>query len=111
MPSVRASIRVFTNESLSLTEWADKSTNETNNTAHTGTGSISFSDSDITDSHATTFVAQGSGSFVNGSDRHSFATGDVLFVPAGVVHRFEDFTADLSVWVVFYGPEGGEATT
>ena len=34
------------------------------------------------------FVAQGSGSFVNGSDRHSFATGDVLFVPAGVVHRF-----------------------
>jgi hypothetical protein len=29
-------------------------------------------------------------------------------VPAGVVHRFEDFSDDLAVWVVFYGPEGGE---
>jgi hypothetical protein len=25
------------------------------------------------------------------------------------VHRFEDFTDDLAVWVIFYGPEGGEA--
>ncbi len=29
-------------------------------------------------------------------------------MPAGVVHRFEEFTDDLAVWVVFYGPEGGE---
>ena len=57
------------------------------------------------------FVASGTGWFVNGEDRHSFSTGDVLFVPAGVVHRFEDFSEDLSVWVVFYGPEGGEAGT
>ena len=35
--------------------------------------------------------------------------GDLLFVPAGVVHRFEEFTDDLAVWVIFYGPEGGEA--
>ena len=55
------------------------------------------------------FVAQGRGWFVNGSERHPFATGDVLFVPAGVVHRFEDFSNDLALWVVFYGPEGGEA--
>lgn len=34
---------------------------------------------------------------------------DVRFVPAGVVHRFEEFTDDFAVWVVFYGPEGGEA--
>jgi mannose-6-phosphate isomerase-like protein (cupin superfamily) len=54
------------------------------------------------------FVARGAGWFVNGADRHAFATGDVLFVPAGVIHRFEDFSEDLSVWVVFYGPEGGE---
>jgi hypothetical protein len=33
----------------------------------------------------------------------------VLFVPASVEHRFEDFTDDLVVWVVFYGQEGGEA--
>lgn len=55
------------------------------------------------------FVAQGSGYFVNGDKRHRFATGDVLFVAAGVTHRFEDFSDDLSIWVVFYGPEGGEA--
>ncbi len=39
-----------------------------------------------------------------------FGPGDLLFVPAGVVHRFEEFTDDLVVWVVFYGPPGGEAS-
>ena len=53
-------------------------------------------------------VVGGSGEFVNGTERHSFGPGDVLFVPAGVEHRFENFTDDLAVWVVFYGPEGGE---
>ncbi|MEO8164540.1 MAG: cupin domain-containing protein, partial [Betaproteobacteria bacterium] len=33
---------------------------------------------------------------------------DMLFVPAGVPHRFEMFTDDFCVWVMFYGPEGGE---
>jgi hypothetical protein len=33
----------------------------------------------------------------------------VLFVPALEEHRFERFTDDLIVWVMFYGPEGGEA--
>ena len=54
-------------------------------------------------------IAQGSGWFVNGDTRHPFGVGDVLFVPAGVVHRFEEFTDDFGVWVIFYGPEGGEA--
>ncbi|QIN84806.1 cupin domain-containing protein [Rubrobacter tropicus] len=54
------------------------------------------------------FVVSGSGEFVNGPDRHPFGPGDALFVPAGVEHRFESFTDDLVVWVVFYGPEGGE---
>jgi mannose-6-phosphate isomerase-like protein (cupin superfamily) len=54
-------------------------------------------------------VVQGRGQFRNGDARHPFGAGDLLFVPAGVVHRFEDFTDDLAVWVVFYGPEGGEA--
>ncbi|MDP9475495.1 MAG: cupin domain-containing protein [Actinomycetota bacterium] len=53
-------------------------------------------------------VVRGSGRFVNGQGRHAFGPGDVLLVPAGVEHRFEDFTEDLVVWVVFYGPEGGE---
>ncbi len=54
-------------------------------------------------------VVEGTGEFVNGPGRHPFGPGDVLFVPAGVEHRFEDFTDDLVVWVVFYGPEEGEA--
>ena len=54
------------------------------------------------------FVVRGTGEFVNGPDRHPFGPGDALFVPAGVEHRFESFTDDLAVWVVFYGPEGGE---
>jgi mannose-6-phosphate isomerase-like protein (cupin superfamily) len=53
-------------------------------------------------------VVQGTGWFRNGPERHAFAPGDVLFVPAGVEHRFEEFTDDLIVWVFFYGPEGGE---
>ena len=53
-------------------------------------------------------VAEGSGTFRNGTERHPFGRGDVLFVAAGVEHRFEDFTDDLAVWVFFYGPEGGE---
>lgn len=53
-------------------------------------------------------VTTGSGYFVNGKSREKFEAGEVLFVPAGVEHRFEDFTDDFSTWVFFYGPEGGE---
>ena len=53
-------------------------------------------------------VAQGSGEFVCGGARQSFAATDILFVAATVEHRFENFTDDLAVWVFFYGPEGGE---
>lgn len=54
-------------------------------------------------------VISGSGQFLNGDTRQPFEAGEVLFVPAGVVHRFEDFTDDFVTWVFFYGPEGGEA--
>ena len=54
-------------------------------------------------------VVSGSGELVSGPDRHPCGPGDVLFVPAGVEHRFEDFTDDFATWVIFYGPEGGEA--
>lgn len=54
-------------------------------------------------------VVRGEGQFLSGDTRRSFGPGDVMLVPAGVVHRFEQFTADLAVWVIFYGPEGGEA--
>jgi mannose-6-phosphate isomerase-like protein (cupin superfamily) len=54
-------------------------------------------------------VMRGSGWFQNGGERVAFGPGDVLFVPAYREHRFEQFTADLALWVIFYGPIGGEA--
>jgi len=54
-------------------------------------------------------VVQGRGEFKNGTALERFGRGDVLFVPAFAEHRFESFTDDLIVWVMFYGPEGGEA--
>ena len=45
---------------------------------------------------------------LHGEERVPFGPGDVLFVPAGTVHRFESFTPDFATWIVFYGPEGGE---
>ena len=54
-------------------------------------------------------IISGHGNFCCGRDTVSFSPGDFLFVPAGVEHRFEDFTDDFSTWVIFYGPKGGEA--
>lgn len=53
-------------------------------------------------------VIAGSGQFVNGASRREFGPGEVLFVPAGVEHRFESFSEDFATWVFFFGPEGGE---
>ena len=53
-------------------------------------------------------VARGRGFFVRGAERVAFGPGDMLFVPAGVEHRFEDFSDDFATWVMFYGPAGGE---
>ena len=53
-------------------------------------------------------ILSGTGFFLNGDERLPFKPGDLLFVPAGVVHRFEEFTDDFTTWVMFYGPEGGE---
>ena len=54
-------------------------------------------------------VVRGRGVFVHGGAREAFDAGDLLFVAAGTAHRFEDFSDDLVVWVVFYGARGGEA--
>jgi len=54
-------------------------------------------------------IQAGSGWFVCGDERKPFEPGEALFVPAGVVHRFEDFSDDFAAWVVFYGPTGGES--
>jgi mannose-6-phosphate isomerase-like protein (cupin superfamily) len=51
-------------------------------------------------------VIRGSGMFFDGVTRREFGPGHLLFVPAGVEHRFEEFTDDLAVWVVFFGSAG-----
>jgi mannose-6-phosphate isomerase-like protein (cupin superfamily) len=53
-------------------------------------------------------VVSGTGWFFVEGQRLRFSAGDALFVAANEVHRFEDFSDDFLVWVVFYGPEGGE---
>ncbi len=53
-------------------------------------------------------VISGTGFFRNGDERNPFKPGDLMFVPAGVSHRFEDFSDDFATWVIFFGPEGGE---
>jgi mannose-6-phosphate isomerase-like protein (cupin superfamily) len=55
------------------------------------------------------FVTRGQGFCFDGERRHAVEVGSFIFVSAGQVHRFEDFSSDFVVWVVFYGPEGGES--
>ena len=54
-------------------------------------------------------VVAGSGKFFCDGETRDFAPGELLFVPAGMDHRFLDFSDDFAAWVLFYGPEGGEA--
>ncbi len=53
-------------------------------------------------------VISGQGIFQNGDVQHPFQASDFLFVPAGVEHRFLQFSEDFQTWVMFYGPKGGE---
>lgn len=47
-------------------------------------------------------IVRGSGEFVKENERMNFAAGDVLFVEAGVEHRFENFSEDFATWVMFF---------
>jgi mannose-6-phosphate isomerase-like protein (cupin superfamily) len=46
-------------------------------------------------------VIRGRGVLLHDGQRDSFQAGDLLFVAAGTEHRFEDFTDNLVVWIVF----------
>ena len=54
-------------------------------------------------------VQRGSSGFWLDGEVFQLKVGDVLCVPAGKPHRFENFSDDFVTWVVFYGPPGGEA--
>jgi mannose-6-phosphate isomerase-like protein (cupin superfamily) len=49
-------------------------------------------------------VSRGTGMFRRGAEAVEFRSGDLLFVAAGVRHRFEEFSADFRTWVIFFGP-------
>jgi mannose-6-phosphate isomerase-like protein (cupin superfamily) len=54
-------------------------------------------------------IASGSSQFYRNGELLYCNKNDVLFVPAGMEHRFLHFTRDFATWVIFYGPEGGES--
>jgi mannose-6-phosphate isomerase-like protein (cupin superfamily) len=49
-------------------------------------------------------IAAGTGDFICDGEATKFKPGDLLFVPAGVAHRFNNFSPDFATWVVFFGP-------
>ncbi|HZS85518.1 MAG TPA: cupin domain-containing protein [Stellaceae bacterium] len=49
-------------------------------------------------------VAAGTGKFRVDGRVTPFGPGDLLFAAAHAEHRFEDFSDDFAVWVLFYGP-------
>ena len=55
-------------------------------------------------------VQTGHGHFESDGVSRECAAGDALFVPAGAVHRFHDFSDGFAAWVVFCGPDGGAVT-
>lgn len=53
-------------------------------------------------------IVSGHSQFYRNGEIVECKTGDVLFVPAGMDHRFINFSNDFATWVIFYGPNGGE---
>jgi mannose-6-phosphate isomerase-like protein (cupin superfamily) len=53
-------------------------------------------------------IIRGRGVLSHDGKRSPVGAGDLMFIAAGTEHHFEDFSDDLAVWVVFYGPDGGE---
>ena len=49
------------------------------------------------------FVISGTGWCVKDKERSRFGPGEVIHVPAGVPHRFEEFSADFATWAIFSG--------
>jgi len=55
-------------------------------------------------------VATGTASFASGEGKRNVTAGDLIFVPAGEAHRFEDIGESFAAWVVFFGPPSGGAS-
>jgi mannose-6-phosphate isomerase-like protein (cupin superfamily) len=53
-------------------------------------------------------VACGTARFEKAGVAVEVAPQDMLFVEAGVEHRFVEISNDFATWVIFWGPPGGE---
>jgi mannose-6-phosphate isomerase-like protein (cupin superfamily) len=47
-------------------------------------------------------ITSGTSDFIRASEMVRCKMGDVLFVPSGMVHRFQNFSNDFATWVIFY---------
>ena len=50
-------------------------------------------------------IVSGQSEFYRDGEIINCTEGDVIFVPAGMEHRFMNFTIDFATWVIFYGEE------
>lgn len=50
-------------------------------------------------------IASGQSEFYRNGEIINCGKGDVIFVPAGMEHRFINFSNDFATWVIFYGEE------
>lgn len=55
-------------------------------------------------------IVSGKAVFNRDGERVNCKRGDVIFVPAGMEHRFERFSPGFATWAIFYGKDGGEAS-
>ena len=49
-------------------------------------------------------IIAGNADFDMDGQLRSVTQGDLIFVPAGISHRFVKFSTDLAMWIVFFGP-------
>lgn len=54
-------------------------------------------------------VNRGRARFRRADELYDIQPGHLIFVPAGMEHRFEAMSDDFATYVVFWGPENGEA--
>lgn len=54
-------------------------------------------------------VLSGAGVLIRGAERIPCGPGDVLFVPARTEHRFESFSEDFRLWVIYFGSAASRA--
>ena len=53
-------------------------------------------------------IVRGTGRFTKNGETAAVGAGDALFVEAGAEHHFDEIDDDFWLWIVFWGPEGGE---